>query len=172
MPHSARISASSVRNFTFGVEDSLASTVGLLSGIASAQAATPTILVTGSVLIFTEALSMGVGSYLSDMSVRQITHHHDVASRQSVSGAVVMFISYFLSGFIPLVPYAMLPPMQAIWVSVGLSLLALFFLGVFNASLARLPAFRQGAKMLLLGGLVVISGILVGTLLQSLVGRI
>jgi len=60
-----------VRNFVFGVEDSLVSTVGLLSGIASAGASTATIFLTGTVLIFVEAFSMAVGSYLSEESVEE-----------------------------------------------------------------------------------------------------
>ena len=46
-----------IRNFVFGVEDSLASTVGLLSGIATAGVNASTIVVTGAVLIFVEAFS-------------------------------------------------------------------------------------------------------------------
>jgi VIT1/CCC1 family predicted Fe2+/Mn2+ transporter len=49
-----------LRNFIFGVEDSLVSTVGLLSGVAVAGVASRTILLTGVVLIFVEAFSMAV----------------------------------------------------------------------------------------------------------------
>jgi len=55
-----------LRNFVFGVEDSLVSTVGLLSGIAAAGVAQKDILVSGVVLIFVEAFSMAVGSFLSE----------------------------------------------------------------------------------------------------------
>ena len=52
-----------LRNFIFGVEDSLVSTVGLLSGVAVANVDQATIFLTGMVLIFVEAFSMGVGSF-------------------------------------------------------------------------------------------------------------
>ena len=48
-----------VRNFTFGVEDSLVSTVALLAGIAIANVETKTIVLTGIVLIFVE----GAGNF-------------------------------------------------------------------------------------------------------------
>lgn len=55
-----------VRTFVFGVEDSLVSTVGLLSGLAIAGAARGTIILSGVTLIFVEAFSMGIGSLLSE----------------------------------------------------------------------------------------------------------
>jgi len=52
------------RNFVFGVEDSLVSTVWLLSGAAAVVVAQETVLPTDFVLIFVEEFSMGVGSFL------------------------------------------------------------------------------------------------------------
>ena len=157
---------SAVRNFTFGVEDSLASTVGLLSGVASAQVGSQLIVLTGSILILTEAMSMGMGSFLSDLSVRQLTRHQDVPTRQSVSGGLIMFFSYLLSGLIPLAPYVFLRSQQALWLSITLSLIALFLLGVVNAAIAKIPPLRQGVRMLILGGIVAIGGVFIGNLLH------
>ena len=53
-----KFSAVYIRNFIFGVEDSLVSTAGLLSGIAATGMSRPAILLTGIVLIFVEAFSM------------------------------------------------------------------------------------------------------------------
>ena len=52
-----------VRNFIFGVEDSLVSTLGFLAGIAVAGIATRELVTSGIVLILVEAFSMGVGSF-------------------------------------------------------------------------------------------------------------
>ena len=60
-----------IRNIVFGVEDSLVSTVGLLSGIALGDIPRSTILFTGLVYIFVEAFSMAVGSFLSEESVEE-----------------------------------------------------------------------------------------------------
>src|SRR3989344_3129963 len=61
-----------VRNFIFGAEDSLVSTVGLLSGVAIGGVAKVDILLPGMVLIFVEAFSMAVGSFLAEFSVRKL----------------------------------------------------------------------------------------------------
>ena len=54
-----------VREIVFGVEDSLVSTVGALTGIAAGTQSTYVVVLAGVVLIFAEALSMAAGSYLS-----------------------------------------------------------------------------------------------------------
>lgn len=159
--------SANLRNFTFGVEDSLASTVGLLSGIASAQIRPSTIVLTGLVLIITEALSMGIGSFLSDQSARQLLRHGQVSARSSISGAVVMFVSYLVSGLIPVFPYTVFAPPLAIYLSIFLSLISLFALGVINALLAHVSPLSTGLRMLVLGGCVAVSGVLIGGLLKD-----
>ncbi|OGD10818.1 hypothetical protein A2576_02035 [Candidatus Amesbacteria bacterium RIFOXYD1_FULL_47_9] len=161
-------SASLVRNFTFGVEDSLSSSVGLLTGVASAQMSTPAIIATGLILIFIEALSMGIGSFLSDQSVGQYQLHHDIASKNSLPGAVIMFFSYLGSGFIPLFPYIFFPRSIALSLSVSFSLAALFLLGYLNAYISGTSLFKNSLRMLVLGGVVVAFGILAGNYLQTL----
>jgi len=58
MASSKKHLAGHLRNFVFGVEDSIVSTVGLVSGIAIAGLPKTEILLTGAVLIFVEAFSM------------------------------------------------------------------------------------------------------------------
>ena len=69
-------SVSYFRNFIFGVEDSLVSTVGLLSGIAIADVPGHTIFLTGVVLIFVEAFSMAAGTFLSEYSAEEDSNHN------------------------------------------------------------------------------------------------
>src|SRR3989338_7899488 len=105
------------RNFIFGVEDSLVSTVGLLSGISIAGVGNKTILVTGIVLIFGEAISMGAGSFLSESSAEIYESHRDGLTDRSYLDALIMFASYLVSGFIQLLPYMILPQNIAFWTS-------------------------------------------------------
>lgn len=79
-----------IRNFVFGVEDSLVSTVGLLAGIAFAGVEAKTVVLTGAVLIFVEAFSMGVGSLLSEQSVEQYEEKKEVSL---ISGVISLLSS-------------------------------------------------------------------------------
>ena len=60
-----------MRNFVFGAEDSLVSTVGLLAGVATAGVLQKEIIISGVVLIFVEAFSMSVGSFLSERTTEE-----------------------------------------------------------------------------------------------------
>ena len=158
----SKISPARLRNFVFGVEDSVVSTVGFLSGIAAAGADRGTIFLNGIVLIFVEAFSMAVGSFLSERSAEEYAARSEVSAAGPIRDSIVMFFSYFISGFVPLFPYFIAPVSIAFWLSIVLSLLILFILGVGGARLSRLRGMRRGIRMLLVGGAAIAIGILVG----------
>src|SRR3989338_10857409 len=110
-------SASYIRSFVFGVEDSLVSTVGLLSGVAITGASAKTIFVTGIVLIFVEAFSMGAGSFLAEHSADDYEFKSAPSARKSMLDGLIMFVSYFIDGFIPLFSYLMTEPGAAFPIS-------------------------------------------------------
>lgn len=155
-----------IRNFNFGVEDSLVSTVGLLTGIALAGASSQAIILTGFVLVFVEAFSMGVGSLLSERYVQDYKEDLPISSRMPVTGGIIMFASYVLTGLIPLAPYFLFSPEKAVIVSVIISLLSLFILGFVNAKLFGSNAIKEGFLALALGGVAVAIGIAVGQLVS------
>src|SRR3990167_566610 len=90
-------SALFLRNPVFGVEDGLVSTVGLLSGIAIAGVGKETILLTGIILIFVEAFSMGAGSFLSQASAEEYSTQKSMIHNHSIFAGSIMFASYFLA---------------------------------------------------------------------------
>lgn len=161
------ITSDTVRNFVFGVEDSLVSTVGLISGIAIVDTPRSTILLTGVVLIFVEAFSMSVGSLLSDNSVKEFEEKAVVPLRSSVASALIMFFSYFLSGFVILAPYMFLQNDKALPLSIGLSLVSLFVLGFVSGRTASINPIKRGFVMVLVGGLAIFVGMAVGLLIKS-----
>ena len=162
------IRASYLRNFVFGVEDSLVSTVGLLSGIAITGADARAIFITGVILIFVEAFSMAVGSFLSEHSAEEFALKAETPMRQSFVLGGIMFVSYFFSGFVPLVPYTVWAPEIAFWYSIGLSLAALFILGVIGARFSRPNWGKNGLRMMLVGGAAIVVGIVVGQIANGL----
>lgn len=170
---SRRIRASYLRSFTFGVEDSLVSTVGLLSGVAVADVERSTLLLTGVVLIFVEAFSMAVGSLVSENAAEEYLKRAEQPIRASLGIGILMFISYFVTGFIPLLPYVLLQNGMAFWVSIVASCAALFALGVFNSSLEQAKASRQlfhGFQMATIGGLAIAVGVIVGRVVHGFGG--
>lgn len=165
----AKIKKSGVilRNFIFGVEDSLVSTVGLLSGVAVTGATKEVIFLTGAILILVEALSMAVGSFLSEESAEEY-NRVPVSRRNTVSGSLTMFVSYIVSGFIPLFPYLIFPTDIALVVSIVFSLIALFLLGIISAHMGRKRYIKKAFEMVFLGGITIIAGVLVGNFINNL----
>lgn len=156
-----------LRNIVFGIEDSLVSTVGLLSGIATAGVSGGTIVLTGTVLIFVEAFSMAVGSFLSEDSVETYVTRVRNPLFASILGGGVMFFSYFVFGFMPLLPYVFFSKGVAFITSICIALFALFLLGALSAKMFRAHFLKQGIKMLLIGGAAIGIGILVGNFLPG-----
>jgi vacuolar iron transporter family protein len=153
------------RNFIFGVEDSLVSTVGLLSGIAIAGIERETIFLTGVILIFVEAFSMGAGSFLSEASAGEYAAERRIPEKNSVIAGMVMFCSYFVAGFIPLFPYLVIDGNQALITSVLLSVVALFILGAISGAITRTRIIRSAFRMAIVGGMAIAVGVSVGSLL-------
>jgi len=153
-----------LRNFIFGVEDSLVSTVGLLAGVAAGGVSPRAILTTGLVLIIVEGFSMGIGSFLTEETTEEMAGQKP-QTIESIKGATIMLLSYCLAGLVPLSPYAFIEGGQAVTLSVILSLIGLLGLG-YGTSLhfGRPQPFKRAIKMFVLGGTAVAIGMLVGKL--------
>lgn len=155
-----------LRNFVFGVEDSLVSTVGFISGVAAASVDRNTLLLSGVILVSVEAFSMGVGSALSEESVQEARTQRRVGWGTSIAGGFVMFVSYLLAGALVLSPYIMSDTADALGQSIVLSLVLLFFLGIISAKISGRPLLPRALRMLIVGGLAILLGIFVGRLMS------
>ncbi len=154
-----------MRNLIFGAEDSLVSTVGLLSGIAIGGVAKNEIVLTGVVLIFVEAFSMGIGSYLSEFSIEESLRGAGFKTRMTINGAGAMFLSYLVCGLVPLWPYLIFDNLPAFYISIISSFLGLFALGYWSAKVLKIRLIKSAMRMLLLGGFAIIVGVVIGKLL-------
>ncbi len=164
---SRQVSASHLRNFIFGVEDSLVSTVGLLSGIAITGSSRRNIFLTGVILIFVEAFSMAVGSFLAEHSAEDYLERREAPLKSPFIDGLIMFFSYFISGFIPIFPYVIFEAGSAFWISIIVSLFALFVLGLLSGRVSRINILKNSIRMVLVGGVAIAVGVVVGKLVNS-----
>lgn len=155
-----------LRNFVFGVEDSLVSTVGLLSGVAVAGVPRETIFLTGVILILVEALSMAVGSFLSETSVQEYHKREDATFHHPFLGGVIMFVSYVVAGLVPLLPYVMAEGVVALNISITATLVVLFLLGAVSGKVSKVSVLKSGLRMALLGGAAILLGVLIGNFFE------
>lgn len=61
-----------IREVVFGMEDGMVSTLGAITGIATGTGDHFTVVLAGIVIIAVESISMGVGSFLSSKSEREV----------------------------------------------------------------------------------------------------
>jgi VIT1/CCC1 family predicted Fe2+/Mn2+ transporter len=154
-----------LRSVVFGIEDSLVSTTGLITGLSVGSDDKSVVVLGGVIAICIEAVSMGAGEYLSDDAVRdldKISRHNE---RPLISG-LLMFVSYLLAGFVPLLPILLLPLTTAIYLSIVLALVGLFSLGFAKGKILHTSPTRGAVKILIVGGLATGLGVAVGFLFK------
>lgn len=158
-----RIQQDYLRSVVFGIEDSLVSTTGVMVGVGAGSQDAKMIVLAGIVAIAVEALSMGVGQYLSEEAVHQMdpTHKESLAKE-----ALLMFVSYLGAGLIPLLPALLFGYPAALFAIPLFSLSGLFVLGYVKGKLLGVPAIRSGLRVFLLGGLATVLGLAVGLALK------
>jgi VIT1/CCC1 family predicted Fe2+/Mn2+ transporter len=214
-----------IREVVFGMEDGMVSTLGAITGIATATNDPFTVALAGLVVISVESISMGVGSYLSNKSEQDLNHHiireekeelseypeeerdelrdiyvqdgwprtlaeemattasknkklflqemivHELAistnGKETPSrNAVYMFFSYIVGGFIPLFAYLFLPISTALIISIPITLLGLFLLGVATTKFTKRKWWKAGFEMFALASAAALVGYGVGQLVD------
>ncbi len=88
----------------------------------------------------------------------------------AVRGAVVMGASFGLAALVPLLPYLFVPVGTAVYLSVALTGLALFAMGVVKSRWTRRHWLPSGLEIFLLGAVAGIAGYFFGTVLPGLLG--
>jgi VIT1/CCC1 family predicted Fe2+/Mn2+ transporter len=160
----------SLREIVFGLNDSLVSTLGTVTGIAIGTNNRELVILSGLVLIFVEALSMSSGTYLSSKAAMQAEGKRVNKKYPPTAAAAVMGISYFLGGFVPLFPYWIFEPGDAILISILSTATILFAVGAWKARIVGGNIKRSGLEMLIISLLSAGVGFAVGRLASFYLG--
>jgi VIT1/CCC1 family predicted Fe2+/Mn2+ transporter len=150
-----------LRSILFGIEDSLIPTTGLIAGISIGSDNNKFVILAVIVSISIEAVSMGVGEYLSDDTVKDIDKLKRNKDNPLLSG-LLMFISYVLAGMIPLLPALFIPFPTSLLLSIIFAFIAFFLLGYIKGKLVHVSPIKGGIKILTVGGIATILGLLLG----------
>lgn len=162
----SRTVAESIREIIFGLEDSLVSTLGAITGIAVGTRNSYIVILSGLVIVITEVISMAAGSYLSSKSAyeaEEVLHGelHNGHAENSIRAAIAMGISYTLGGFVPLAPYLFLPVDLSLTISIPTTAFVLFLVGLWSAKYTKRHAIRSGLEMMIIS----VSAALIGYLI-------
>lgn len=150
-----------LRSIVFGFQDSLVSTTGVIAGVAAGTNDKHLVILASLVTITVESLSMGAGQYMSEKSVHQMDKTGKHTDNLYIGG-LLMGLSYFLGGLIPVLPILMFKLPISAAISVISALVGLFVLGFIKAKLVKVNPFKSALEIFLLGGLATAIGLIVG----------
>lgn len=87
-----------------------------------------------------------------------------------LQGALILAASFFAAALVPLAPYFFLPVSTGLWVSVGLSAVVMFAVGIWKARLTKRNPIVSGLEILVLVAGAAIAGSFFGSILPGLLG--
>ncbi len=161
----AEIHEDYLRSALFGLQDGLVSTTGVVVGISTGVDTRAIILLAAFVAVTVEATSMAAGQYSSEKAVHQL----DTTGKHTDSlelGAVIMFVAYFLSGLLPIMPFILFTPNTArIW-SIALAFVGLFTVGFVKGRLVKVSPLRSALELFVIGAVATSLGLIVGQVLK------
>lgn len=97
-----------------------------------------------------------------------ITHELRISGSQksvSLRGGFYMFLAYILGGIVPLFSYLMLSIKNALPLSIIITLVGLFALGMSMTKFTKQPILKSGLRILILGGIALVVGLTAGILI-------
>ncbi len=154
-----------LRSLLFGLQDGLVSTTGVVVGISTGVHDKAIVILASFVAITVEASSMAAGQYSSEKAVHQIdkTGKH---TDNLILGSLIMFLSYLLAGFVPIIPILFLGPPKSIPYSITFAFIGLFAMGFIKGKIVAHKPLRSALEILIIGGVATAIGLLVGYLLR------
>ncbi len=116
--------------------------------------------------IILSALSKNKKALLSEMTA----HELEIPSLKSENPglrAVFIFLAYVIGAFFPVFPYAVLERDQALTLSIVITVIAVFVLGIGKGILAKRNILKSGLEALLVGTASALVGFLAGRLVPT-----
>ena len=101
---------------------------------------------------------------LKEMVLHELKISDDKEST-SIKGGLSMFAAYVVGGMVPLFAYLFLPIKEALPISIIITLIGLFALGMGTTKFTKQPKIKSGLKIFFTGGIALVVGLLAGILL-------
>ena len=87
-----------------------------------------------------------------------------------MQGALILAAAFFVAALVPLGPYFFFPVRSGLWVSVALSAVVMFAVGVWKSRLTKRNPLVSGLEILVLVAGALIAGSFFGSILPGLLG--
>jgi len=165
-----------VRETLMGAQDNLTNVLAVVLGVAVGSGRADFVALAGLAAALAEAISMGGVLYTAtradldlDARAAEAAAPQRLLSRPRLlplQAAAVTFGAALLGGLIPLAPFAVLPLMPAVIVSLVVSVSALFVLGSWKGRVTGRSWRRDGLQLVAIAGLAALAAALIGIVLR------
>lgn len=168
-----------LREVLMGAQDNLTNVLAVVLGVAVGAGRADIVALAGLAAGIAEAISMGGVLYTGTQADRDLDAQ---AARESATVAAadatarprltpfkagaVTFAAGMVAGLVPLVPFIVLPLVPAMAVCIGISIVALFGLGTWTASVTGRSRVRDGIRLVLIAGTAALAAAIVGAILR------
>lgn len=169
-----------LREVLMGAQDNLTNVLAVVLGVAVGAGRADMVALAGLAAGIAEAISMGGVLYTGTQADRDLdaqaakesaltVHPEAVVARPRLTpfqAGAVTFGAGMIAGLVPLVPFMVLPLVPAMAVCVGISIIALFGLGTWTASVTGRSRVRDGIRLVVIAGTAAIAAAIVGAILR------
>jgi VIT1/CCC1 family predicted Fe2+/Mn2+ transporter len=164
---SGRIEAAALREILMGAQDNLTNVLAVTLGVAVGAGRSDLVALAGLSAAVAEAVSMG-GVLYSATRAEQIRLEPGRRGPRlaPVASGLTTLAAALVAGLVPLVPFAFLPLSSAVVVSMLISVSALFTLGSLTGRIGGASWWRDGLRLLIVGGAAAIASAGVGLALR------
>ena len=176
-----------VKSIVYGGLDGIITTFAIVAGVAGASLSASVILILGFANLIADGISMAAGDYLSTKS--EIESHKNKTlwkskklriklkfvdkSKSPIKNAIMTFLAFVFFGLIPLLAYVLqafnFNVANAFFVSIILTLIALFSLGSIKSKITNKSWIKSGVETLIIGGVAACAAYYIGYLVSGLV---
>jgi VIT1/CCC1 family predicted Fe2+/Mn2+ transporter len=164
------IERATVREVLMGAQDNLTNVLAVMLGVSVGSGRADLVALAGLSAAVAEAVSMG-GVLYSSTRAELVLRSRTTAGPSTASAltpirsGLTTFAAALVGGLVPLAPFLVLPLSSAVAVSIVLSFVALFALGSTIGRVSGATWWRDGLRLLAVGGLAALAAALVGALL-------
>lgn len=147
----------------------LATTTAVACGLLISLEDPEVVLLGVAVSFLVQAVNSSTTWFFVEETEEEIDRYKDWRGlRRPFRDSLLQFLSHSLASLLVILPLFLIDnPSSAIGLTVGLSLAALFGLGVAKARLLKADGWEDGTEALILGAVVIAAGIISGVVLSG-----
>ena len=166
-----------LREFVYGGIDGAVTTFAVVAGATGARFSTTVVLVLGFSNLIADGFSMGIGSYLSTKSERELLEKSGKPTTDEPSPVInglTTYVSFILVGLVPLLAHTAdavfdLNLSNTFLIASLLTAVAFIVIGYLKSRAANTPVARAVLETLILGVIAAILAYVLGDLIEKLI---